>query len=95
MPPLVTGLWWITLGVTLVFFVPLSVYLLYRTWRAARSIEQYAKEALVATRGIAANTRNLPALDSTIEVAGGVLAAAGMVAERLETIATVLGQRAK
>lgn len=95
MSPLVVGLWWITLVVTLVFFVPLSVYLLYRTWRAARSIQRYAEDTLRAAQGIASHTKSIPALDDTIEVAGGVLREAGQVSERLQTIAGALGQRAR
>ena len=40
MPHSVYVVWWIGLGVTLVIFVPLSVYLLHRTWVAARSINR-------------------------------------------------------
>ncbi|MBA3970285.1 MAG: hypothetical protein H0X52_09300, partial [Gemmatimonadetes bacterium] len=41
-PPAVYTIWWIGLILTLVVFVPLSVFLLHRTWRAARSIQLYA-----------------------------------------------------
>jgi len=92
-PPAVYAIWAIALGVTLVFFVPLSVYLLHRTWHSARSIQRYAAEALVATQGIARNTSQLPALDATIGVATEVLGAAGAVEGKLATVATVLEQR--
>lgn len=93
-PPLVFTIWWIGLIVTLVVFVPLAVVLLHRTWRAARSIQIYAREALAAAGGIAGNTQHIPALDTTIEVAGDILTTAGAVEQKLGTVADVLAQRA-
>lgn len=95
MPEAVYTIWWIGLVVTLVLFVPLSVYLLHRTWRAARTIQRYAAEALTAAAGIAGNTQYIPALDTTIDVAGSMLPVASGVVEKLDTAATVLTQRAK
>ena len=94
MPAAVQVVWWIALIVTLVVFVPLAVSLLHRTWRAARSIERYAAAALTAAGGIAGNTTNIVALDATISVATDMLGAAGAVVEKLDTIATVLADRA-
>ena len=94
-PPILFTLWWIGLVVTLVVFVPLAVYLLHGLLRAARSIESYAREALVAAGGIAQNTQHITALDSTIDVAGDMLGAAEAVATKLDTIATVLAARAR
>ncbi len=94
-PPAVYTIWWIGLIVTLVVFVPLSVYLLHRTWEAARSIQRYAAEALQAAAGIAGNTQHIGALDTTIGVAGEMLEVAGAVATKLDTAATVLAQRAE
>lgn len=94
-PHAVYTIWWTGLIVTLVIFVPLSVYLLHRTWLAARSIQRYAAEALQAAAGIASHTANIKALDETIETAGGMLPVAGAVASKLDTIATVLAQRAE
>jgi hypothetical protein len=94
MSPAVYTLWWIGLVVTLVVFVPLAVYLLHRTWKAARSIERYAAEALQAAAGIVENTRNIAALDATIGVAGEMLESAGGVVDKLDTAATVLAERA-
>ena len=93
MPSAVYVIWWTGLIVTLAVFVPLSVYLLHRTWLAARSIEQYAAQALTAAAGIAGNTKYIPALDSTIAVAGSMLGAAGGIVSKLDTAATVLSQR--
>ena len=92
-PAAVHTIWIIMLVLTVVIFVPLSVYLLHRTWHAARSIQRYAAEALVATRGIAGNTAQLPALDTTITVATEMLQAAGAVEAKLATVAGVLEQR--
>ena len=94
-PPLVYTLWRIALIVTFVAFIPLAVYLLHSTYRAARSIDRYARETLSAAGGIAGNTKKLPALDATIGTATEILAAAEAVENKLGTIATVLGQRAR
>ena len=95
MPHAVYVVWWIGLGVTLVVFVPLSVYLLHRTWVAARSINRYAAEALTAAAGIAGNTKYIPALDSTIAVGSAMVGVGGQIAAKLDTAATVLAQRAE
>ena len=95
MPDTVYVLWWIGLGVTLVLFVPLSVYLLHRTYVAARSINQYAAEALTAAAGIAGNTKHIIALDSTIAVGSAMVGVAGQIATKLDTAANVLAQRAE
>lgn len=95
MPDSVYTIWWIGLILTLVVFVPLSVYLLHRTWVAARSIQRYAADALTAAAGIAGNTQHIPALDATISVAGSMLGAAGGIVTKLDTAATVLAQRAE
>ena len=94
-PPAVYAIWCATLVVTLLVFVPLSLYLLHRTWCAARSIQRYAAETLVAAQGIARNTAHLPALDATIAVAGEMLGAAGAAERKLDTIASVLEGRAR
>jgi hypothetical protein len=95
MPNAVYVLWWVGLILTLVVFVPLAVYLLHRTWRAARSIQWYAGEALTAAAGIAGNTQHVPALDTTIAVAGQMLGVAGGIVTKLDTAATVLAERAE
>jgi len=94
-PPVVFTIWKVTLAVTLLFFVPLAVYLLHSTWRAARSIQIYARDTLIAAAGIAANTKNIPALDATIATATEILAAAEGVEKKLGTIADVMAQRAR
>ena len=92
-PHAVYTIWWIGLILTLIVFVPVAVYSLHRTWRAARSIQRYAAETLQAAAGIARNTANVGALDATITVATEVLGAAGAVERKLNTVATVLEER--
>lgn len=94
MPHAVFTLWWIGVIATLGLFVPLSVYLLHRTWVAARSIRRYADEALTAAAGIAGNTVHIPALDSTIAVGSAMVGVAGGIVTKLDTAATVLAERA-
>lgn len=93
-PPLVFTLWRLTLALAFLVFIPLSVYLLHRLLRTARSIQLYADEALTAAAGIAGNTKQIPALDATIATAGEILAAASDVDRKLATIADVLAKRA-
>jgi hypothetical protein len=94
LPPAVYTIWAVTLAITLVVFVPLALYLLHRTWRAARSIQRYAAETLAAAQGIARNTQHIPALDATIAEATEVLRGAGAVERKLDTVAGVLTERA-
>ena len=94
MPHAVYAIWWIGLILTLAVFVPLSVYLLHRTFVASRSIRRYADEALAAAAGIAGNTSYIPALDSTITVGVAMVGVAGEIVKKLDTAATVLVQRA-
>ncbi len=93
-PSMVYSLWYATVVLALVVFVPLAVYCLHSLLRSARSIQWYAREGLVPARAIEAHTSALPALDATIAVATEVLAAAESVAKKLDTIATVLESRA-
>ncbi len=93
-PPAVFTLWRVGLVVTLVVLVPLAVYMLHATWRAARSIQLYAREALTAAGGIAGHTRHLPALNETINAATQILGAAERVDKKLDTIANALAERA-
>ena len=69
-------IWAITLAVVTVVIVPLAVYLLHRTLRAARSIERYTRESLAAGVGIASNPGAIAALDDTIRAASSLLEAA-------------------
>ncbi len=94
-PPLVFTIWTIGLAVTLLVFVPLAVVLLHRLWRAARSIQIYAREALVAAGGIAGNTAQIVALDDTISVASQILSTATAIEQKLGAATGVLARRAE
>lgn len=94
-PPMVFTLWKIGLAVTLLVFVPLSVWLLHRLWRAARSIQIYAREALTAAAGIAGNTGHIGALDDTIGVASTILGTAGAIEQKLGAATGILAKRAE
>jgi len=93
MPKVVFTLWTILLVVT-VLLLPYIVYLLHRTWVASKNIERYFKEMLEAGLGIAGNTEHIKALDSTIDVASGILNVAGDINEHAEIIKDTLGNRA-
>lgn len=93
-PGIVYVLWWITLIVAVVVILPLAVYLLQRTLTAARQIERYAGTALTAGVGVAGNTANIEALNSTIAVATGILGSAKAIEEHTGTIEAVLDARA-
>jgi hypothetical protein len=91
----VENIWAAGLAITLVVFVPLSVILLHRLWRAARSIQIYARAALTAAAGIAANTGNIGALDDTIQTAGAVLSTASAIEQKLNGATALLARRAE
>ena len=90
----VEGIWTAGLALTLIVFVPLSVVLLHRLWRAARSIQLYARDALAAAAGIAGNTALIPALDATIQTAGGILSTASAIEQKLNGATALLARRA-
>ena len=94
-PPLVFTIWTIGLALTLLVFVPLAVVLLHRLWRAARSIQIYAREALVAAGGIAAHTAQIGALDQTIGVASQILTTATSIEQKLSAATGILARRAE
>lgn len=92
-PAAVYAIWWITLIVAVVVVLPLAVYLLHRTLRAARQIERYAAKALEAGVGIAGNTENISALEGTISTATGILETAHSIEKRTGTIEEVFETR--
>jgi len=91
----VENIWAAGLAVTLVVFVPLSVVLLHRLWRAARSIQLYARDALAAAGGIAGNTAQIGALDQTIQTATAILSTAGAIEQKLNGATALLARRAE
>jgi len=86
---------WLILLIVTICVLPFIVSLLHRTWRAALNIEIYFKEMLEAGTGIAGNTGNIVALDSTISIASGILTTAGAINDHADTIKTTLANRAK
>jgi len=92
MPYIVYVLWIVVLVVALILF-PFIVRLLYKTFIAAKNIERYLREMKEAGMGIAGNTGHITALDSTIEVATGILDSAGKINTNAETIKTVMADR--
>lgn len=93
-PGIVYVLWWATLIVAVIVILPLAIYLLQRALLAARQIERYAATALTAGVGVAGNTANIEALNSTIAVAVDILRSAKAIEEHTGTIEEVLGARA-
>lgn len=86
-------LWTILLVVAVIVLGPI-IRLLHKTLMAAINIERYLKEMKEAGLGIAGNTEHIKALNSTIEVAGGILESAGKINSNAETIKVTLGNRA-
>ncbi len=93
MPTIIYILWIILLAVALIIF-PFIVRLLHKTFMAAKNIERYLREMKEAGLGIAGNTEHITALNSTIEVAAGILDSAGKINTNAETIKVTLAGRA-
>lgn len=92
-PKAVFVIWWAALIVAAVVVLPLAVYLLHRTWRAARNIRRYAAESLAAASGIAANTTHVQALEETVRAAGEILEAAKAVKAKAAALGELLAER--
>ena len=92
MPEAVYTLWIVVLVIALILF-PFIVRLLHKTFIAAKHIERYLREMKEAGMGIAGNTGHITALNSTIEVATGILDSAGKINTNAETIETVMADR--
>ena len=91
----IEGIWAAGLALTLLVFVPLAVALLHRLWRAARSIQLYARDALAAAGGIAGHTASITALDQTIQTATVILTTAGAIEQKLRGATALLARRAE
>ena len=85
---------WATLLVIAVLAIPVLVFLLHQSWRAAWNIQRYFREMADAGEGIADHTDHIKALDDTISVAGGMLDTAVEVDKDAHTIEKVLSKRA-
>lgn len=94
-PDVVYTIWTVGLVVTLAVWVPVSVYSLHRTWRAAQSIRKYAYESLEAAKGIVYNTSSIGALTATIGVATDMVTTAEAVEQKLGAIGDLLVSRVK
>ena len=93
-PQAVYVIWAILLAISVLVVLPLVVYLLHRTLRAAQSIERYFAEMATAGVGIAENTSHVKALEDTIAVATTILSVAGNINDHSETIKRTLAGRA-
>jgi hypothetical protein len=82
-------IWGATLAIITFVVVPLALYLLHRTLKAARAIERYARESLTAGVGIATNTAAIPALERTLATAGSLVEASKLLRARAEEIGGV------
>lgn len=93
-PQAVYTIWAVTLAIVVLVIVPLIIYLLHRTYTAARSIERYFAEMAAAGVGVAENTSHVKALEQTIAVATRILSVAGNINAHSDTIKVTLANRA-
>jgi len=82
-------IWGATLAIITFVVVPIALYLLHRTLKAARLIERYARDSLTAGVGIATNTSATPALERTLAIAGSLVEASKLLKARAEEIGGV------
>jgi uncharacterized membrane-anchored protein YhcB (DUF1043 family) len=94
LPDEVYFIWEAVLIIVVVVIVPLAIFLLQRTLKAALNIQRYFKEMLSAGVRIADNTSSITALNDTIEVATTMVQVSQKLDEHSATIATVLSDRA-
>ncbi|MBI5033735.1 MAG: hypothetical protein HZB51_24725 [Chloroflexi bacterium] len=92
-PDLVYWIWGLTLAIAIFVILPLVAYLLNRTLLAAKHIEGYLADMRDAGTGIAQNTSNIKALDTTINVATQILGTADSINQHAATIETTLASR--
>ena len=92
-PPIMYWIWGATLVIVTFVVVPLAIYLLHRTLRAAIAIECAMRESLKAGARIAENTAAVAALEETIAAATSLLEATRRLHEATGAIAeTVAGK---
>lgn len=89
-PTSIVVIWWIALILTVVAVLPLTVYLLNRTLRAARQIEFYLARARDAGVGLASNTAETRQLDVTLDAAPELLEPAERIANGTESLSRTL-----
>lgn len=95
MNPITAVIWWVTLLGSVLLFVPNLVSWLIRTLGAARYIERYSEEILVAGAGIAENTSNVKALKDTLALAPSLVDGASSIEGHVASIEAVLAPRAR
>jgi hypothetical protein len=89
------GIWVATLVVVAVIIVPVAVSLLGRAVTAARAIERYLADILVAGVQVADHTGTVPALDQTIQTAVAMKPVAQAIEAKTAAVAALLAQRAQ
>jgi len=82
-------IWGTTLAIITFVVVPIALYLLHRTLKAAQAIERYARDSLTAGVGIATNTSAIPALEQTLATAGSLVDASKLLKARAEEMGGV------
>lgn len=87
-------LWWIALALTVSAIVPIALWLLRRTYLAARDIRRFTAETLEAGLGIARHTAAIPALDATIAAAGPLIEKADAIRDATAELERTLRSRA-
>lgn len=92
--PVAVYVLWIIGLVLVVLVVPVVVYFLHRLLQAGRHIERYTADMLTAGLGVAGNTQHIVALESTIQVATGILNTAGAINEHSAAIENLMVSRA-
>jgi hypothetical protein len=92
-PTSVIVIWWIALILTAVVVLPLAVYLLNRTLRAARQIEYNLARARESGRGLAANTAATEQLNQTLSAAPALLEPAAGIEQRTGELTRTLTSR--
>lgn len=94
-PPAVFWIWGATLVIVTMVIVPVAIYLLHRTLRAAMAIERNIREGLDAGARIAANTAAVAALGETIAAATSLLEATKVLQETTGAIANAVAGRSR
>ena len=85
--PAVYWIWGATLVIVTLIIVPMAIYLLHRTLRAAMMIEQHTRESLDAAVHILENTSAIPALDETIAAATSLIESTKILQDATDAIA--------
>lgn len=93
--PAVYWIWGATLVIVTLVIVPLAIYLLHRTLRAAIMIDRHTRESLDAAVHILENTAAVAALDETIGAATSLLEATKVLQDATGAIAEAVGGKSR